>query len=106
MTGFHTRYDVLSKLGSPTAVAPFNENIWYYIGQETSKKGILDPKVQEERVVMVRFDEGGSLLEVADVEGGRVDVPIERAKTATHGNEVTLMQQLLGNIGRYNTAAP
>lgn len=103
MTGFHTRYDVLSKLGSPTAVAPFDENVWYYIGQETSKKGILDPKVVEERVVMVRFDDAGTLQEVTPQEGGRLDIPVERSKTATHGNDVTVMQQLLGNLGKFNS---
>ena len=44
ITGIHTRSDVLRILGSPTTQSPFNENIWYYIGQETEKHGILDPR--------------------------------------------------------------
>src|SRR5688572_12321947 len=31
--GIHTRSDVLRLLGSPTTQAPFNDNLWYYIGQ-------------------------------------------------------------------------
>ncbi len=102
IVGFHTRADVLKNLGSPTTVAPFDENRWYYIGQETSKKGILDSKVDEEKIVIVQFDESGTVSKVEESNEGRIDVPVERAKTPTHGNSMTLMQQLLGNLGRFN----
>ncbi|MBK7361639.1 MAG: hypothetical protein IPJ01_04855 [Micavibrio sp.] len=36
-------------------------------------------------------------------KGASLDVPIERSKTPTHGNDMTIMQQMLGNIGRFNT---
>ena len=38
LTGQDTQTDVLRKLGSPTTKAPFDENVWYYIGQEMEKK--------------------------------------------------------------------
>lgn len=104
VAGLHTRSDVLSRLGSPTTVAPFDDNLWYYIGQETAKKGILDPKVENERIVTVRFNDAGTVLEVVDVDAERISLPIERSKTATHGNEITFLQQLLGNVGRFNPA--
>ena len=59
VVGVHTRSDVLRILGSPTTQAPFDDNIWYYIGQKTEKRGILDPKVKEERIFKLSFDEGG-----------------------------------------------
>ena len=104
ISGFHTRTDVLRYMGSPTTIAPFDENVWYYIGQETAKKGILDPKVVDERVVQVRFDDEGTVLEVAEIDAGRTDIPVERDRTPTHGNDLTFMQQLLGNVGRFNPA--
>ncbi len=100
--GVDTQSDVLRKLGSPTTKAPFNDNVWYYIGQQTQKKGILDPKVEKERVVVVTFNDQGLLSTIQDVDNKRMDIPYVRDKTATSGHEITFLQQLLGNMGRFN----
>lgn len=101
--GTSTKSDVVKILGSPTTQAPFDENVWYYIGQETEKHGILDPEITKERVVAVKFAQDGTVEYLRELpQGSRVDVPIERSKTATRGNEFTFMQQLLGNMGKFN----
>lgn len=100
--GEDSRTDVLKKLGSPTTKATFDENIWYYMGQETEKKGILDPKVTEERIIKVSFNDEGIVDAIEDVNSDRVNIPIDRDKTPTSGNEITIMQQFLGNLGRFN----
>lgn len=100
--GTSTKSDVLRALGSPTTQDTFDENVWYYIGQITSKKGVLDPKVTEERIVMVDFDEAGLIKTIKDVGGQGEDIPFERRKTKTSGNEVTVLQQFFGNLGRFN----
>lgn len=102
--GITTKSDVLRAMGSPTTQDPFDENIWYYIGQTTEKKGIMDPKVTDERIVMVDFDENGTVEVIKDVGGNREDIPFERRKTTTSGNEMTLMQQFFGNLGKFNAA--
>lgn len=101
-TGVSTRSDVLRNLGSPTTVAPFNEDIWYYIGQTTEKRGILDPKVKEERVVAVVFNQEGIVEQVSDIDRDRINIPLERDSTPTHGNETNFMQQFFGNLGKFN----
>ena len=103
-TGKHTRSDVLRLLGSPTTVAPFDNNVWYYIGQETEKRGILDPEVVQERVVSVEFNEENVVTSVRDEQPDRINIPIERESTPTHGNKTTIMQQFLGNLGKFNPA--
>ncbi|MFP4313295.1 MAG: outer membrane protein assembly factor BamE [Alphaproteobacteria bacterium] len=100
--GTHSRSDVLRMLGSPTTVAPFNEDIWYYIGQKTEKRGILDPEVVEERIVAVTFTPEGMVEQVADIDRERMNIPLADDVTPTHGNESTALQQFLGNIGRFN----
>lgn len=100
--GEHSRSDVLRLLGSPTTQATFNPNIWYYIGQETKKRGILDETVKDERIVVVAFNQDGIVETVQNVEGDRIDVPLAKGTTPTHGNDLTFMQQLLGNLGRFN----
>lgn len=100
-TGESSKTDVLRTLGSPTTQAPFDENIWYYIGQKTEKSGIFDPKVIEEKIVVVAFNEEDIVAQIEQVDADRVDIPIVRRKTPTGGHEVTIMQQLLGNVGRF-----
>ena len=100
--GVSTQTNVLKSLGSPTTKAPFDENVWYYIGQTMEKKGIFDPEVTEEKVVVVAFDEEGIVQTMEEIDSERLNVPKVRRKTHTGGNEVTVMEQLLGNIGRFN----
>ena len=100
--GTSSRSDVLRLLGSPTTVSPFNDDIWYYIGQETEKRGILDPKVVNERIVAVAFTPEGLVESVNDVDSDRLNIPIARDSTPTHGNETTAVQQIFGNLGKFN----
>lgn len=100
--GEDNRSDVLRKIGSPTTRAPFDDNVWYYIGQTTEKRGIMDESVKKERIVVVSFTEDGIVDAISDEEGNRIAIPYIREKTETSGNEVTVLQQLLGNVGRFN----
>jgi outer membrane protein assembly factor BamE (lipoprotein component of BamABCDE complex) len=101
--GISTRTNVLKSLGSPTTKAPFDDNVWYYIGQKTEKKGVFDPKVVDEKIVMATFNEEGILDSLEEVNSERMDIPRVRRKTKTGGNDVTVMEQLLGNIGKFNS---
>ena len=100
--GVSTRTNVLKSLGSPTTTAPFDDNVWYYIGQKTEKKGVFDHKVTDEKIVVATFDDEGILQTLDHVDSERSDIPKVRRKTKTGGNEVTVMEQLLGNIGKFN----
>lgn len=102
--GISTKTNVLKSLGSPTTTAPFDENVWYYIGQKTEKRGIFDPEVVEEKIVVVSFNEEGVVQTAQPIDANRIDVPRVRRKTPTGGNEVTILEQLLGNVGRFNKA--
>ena len=100
--GIDTRSDVVKKLGSPTTVSPFDETVWFYLGQKTVKKGIFDPKLKDERVVLVKFDETGAVQTVMEVEQDRLDIPLSDDKTKTGGNEIGILEQALGNLGKFN----
>ncbi len=101
--GISTRTNVLKSLGSPTTTAPFDDNVWYYIGQKMEKRGIFDPEVVDEKVVVVAFDDQGIVQTLQEVDNNRLEVPTVDRKTPTSGNEVTLLEQLLGNVGKFNT---
>jgi outer membrane protein assembly factor BamE (lipoprotein component of BamABCDE complex) len=102
--GTSTREEVTRILGSPTTQDPFDANVWYYIGQKTKKKGIFDPRVVDEKIFRLTFDkETGILRELAPIDNQRNDIPIAADKTPTSGNEMTAVQQAIGNLGRFNT---
>ena len=101
--GVSSQSDVMNAIGSPTATDPFDPNIWYYMGQKTQKKGILDPKVTEERIIRITFDPKTHLVsEIAPLQTTRNDIPIEKRVTPTSGNDVNALQQMIGNIGKFN----
>ena len=100
--GISTKTNVLKSLGSPTTIAPFDDNVWYYIGQKMEKRGIFDPKVVDEKVVVVAFDAEGIVQTMEEIDTARIDIPKSREKTPTGGNDVSFVEQLLGNVGRFN----
>lgn len=103
LPGIDGKDEVVRKIGSPTTVAPFDDNTWYYMGQRTEKHGVLDPKVTKERIVVVTFNtQDGRVENIVERKDGREDVPIVQRKTPTSGNDYTFMQQMLGNIGKFN----
>ncbi len=99
--GESTREDVARILGTPTQTSTFDDKIWYYIGRRTEQEAFLDPELIEQRIVAIRFTPEGKVEKVnegTDKYAQTID-PVN-AKTPTYGKEVTLMQQLLGNLGK------
>ncbi len=99
--GQHTQEDVLALLGTPSTVSTFDNRKWYYIGHKTTQFAFQHPEVLERNVLVVSFDDTGyvSDKQIFSLEDGREIEPIAR-KTPTEGRDLTIMQQLLGNLGR------
>jgi outer membrane protein assembly factor BamE (lipoprotein component of BamABCDE complex) len=98
-----SKTEVQEILGSPSSVAAFNDNEWYYISKKTETVAFYRPKVVERQVLILRFDQKGVLkeMEALDQNAGR-EVELVKRETATAGNEITVLQQLFGNFGRFN----
>lgn len=101
--GQSTAEEVVSRLGPPSTTSTFEEGVWYYVGQRTEKKAFLAPEVVERRVVKIAFTGDGrvdSIEELGLDEANEVLV-VER-ETPTLGRQITFIEQLLGNLGRFN----
>ena len=103
--GEQTRDEVAAILGSPSSITPFGSDTWYYISPRTETFAFLAPKVTERKILVVKFDKDGKVAKVNTVglEAGQVINPIQR-KTMTHGNKMTVIEQMVGNLGRFKKA--
>jgi outer membrane protein assembly factor BamE (lipoprotein component of BamABCDE complex) len=98
--GESTREDCVNKLGSPTEVGTFDENVWYYFGRRTEQYSFLDPEVIEQKAVEIRFDDQGVVTAVNVLDPGQCQEvsPVARS-TPTYGHDMTFIEQLVGNLG-------
>jgi outer membrane protein assembly factor BamE (lipoprotein component of BamABCDE complex) len=103
VVGTSTKKDVESLIGSPTTKGTFDDR-WIYISQTTHTRIGQLPGVDKQDVVVLSFDEGGVLrdMEQRGLKEARSVSMVSRT-TPSPGSEASFMQQLLGNVGRFNT---
>lgn len=101
--GMSSRDDVLYLLGSPSAVSSFQGPVWYYIGQRTERLAFFHPEVTDRQVVEIAFDEADRVSDIRlyGLEDGQEVALVDR-ETPTEGRDFTVLQQLFGNLGRFN----
>ncbi len=105
--GQQTRAQVAELLGFPSSISTFDDNTWYYISQVTVRQLFFRPKVVGQQVVVVSFDEKGRVgtVDRLSLEQAK-EIQIVERTTPTTGEDLTIMQQLLGNIGRFTGTGP
>jgi outer membrane protein assembly factor BamE (lipoprotein component of BamABCDE complex) len=101
--GRTTREEVLQLLGSPSSIATFDQSTWYYITQRTERMSFYQDEVVAQDVVAIRFDDQGRVSEIGarGMDDAREVTLVER-ETPTSGNELSAIEQFIGNIGRFN----
>ncbi len=103
VVGTSTEKDAVALLGSPTARATFDDNTWLYISEVTRPRIARKQGELKQNVVTLSFNQGGVLqhvqrLDMADSQ----PVTIVSRTTPSPGSEASFLQQLFGNVGRYN----
>ncbi|MBX2830898.1 MAG: outer membrane protein assembly factor BamE [Rhodospirillales bacterium] len=103
LIGESTKGDVTDILGSPSTIAAFDENVWLYISKTTETIAFFEPETVEQKVVLISFDAANrvEILSEYDLEDGKPVIPTDRV-TPTAGREMTILQQLFGNLGRFS----
>jgi len=104
--GEQTREQVAQMLGSPSSVAVFDDQTWLYIHRRTSQTAFFNPTTLEQDVIAITFDRSsGTVTEVRrlSLADGQNIEPVDRV-TPSPGKEMGIMQQFLGNLGRFNPA--
>jgi outer membrane protein assembly factor BamE (lipoprotein component of BamABCDE complex) len=101
--GTSTRADVTALIGSPTARATFDDNTWLYVSEVTRPRIARTQGVLSQEVVVLTFNDQGVLQDVKRLDkDDAVPVTIVARSTPSPGTEASFLQQLFGNIGRFN----
>ena len=103
--GTSTKADVSAVIGSPTARDAFDDNTWLYISELTRERIGRTLGELNQNVVVINFDDKGVLTNVHQLDkADALPVTVIARTTPSPGTEASFMQQLLGNIGRFNPA--
>ena len=100
--GVDTRETVLTKLGSPSTRSTFeDDNVWFYITQTTERYTYNPTQVANRSITEITFDDAGAVTGVRQLglEDGR-EIAMNSRETPTRGRELSVLEQLLGNVGR------
>jgi outer membrane protein assembly factor BamE (lipoprotein component of BamABCDE complex) len=101
--GRSTRDDVRDILGTPSSTANFGAETWYYISAKTQNYAFFSTEILEQKVVAISFRGNGIVEKVSEVDQAnakQID-PVERT-TPTAGRDLGMLEQFLGNIGKFN----
>lgn len=101
--GLSSRGDVAQLMGSPSTLASFDDRTWYYVGRRVEEQSFYNRDLAAQDVLRVRFDERGivSGVDRFELADARAIEPVDD-QTPTGGNELNIVQQFIGNIGRFN----
>ena len=105
--GINNRAQVLAILGSPSVRATFDQETWLYVGTKTRKTlSFLSDEILERQVLAIRFNKQGIVqkIERFDKNDGQ-EIKVVKRKTPTRGKELTVIEQLLGNVGRFDDSS-
>lgn len=94
---------VLDLLGTPSSVSAFDRNRWYYISEIQQYQAFFRPDVVARQVLILEFDQSQRLERVATLsEKDGKELTLVARETPTEGHSITILEQLVGNIGRFN----
>lgn len=102
--GVDDKNRVAELLGYPSTISTFSDKTWYYISKRTKTVAFLKPDLLEQEVLQIHFDDQGIVqnMKVYTEKDGQQIAYVDRV-TPTPGSELTILQQLLGNLGKFNS---
>tara|TARA_B100000029_G_C17245854_1_gene840843 strand:- start:324 stop:773 length:450 start_codon:yes stop_codon:yes gene_type:complete len=92
---------VLQILGTPSTTSTIDATTWYYIYSKAETKAFYQPSVSNRRIITLGFNENSQVDYIKEygLEDGNV-IALNTNATPTRGRELTILQQLFGNLGR------
>lgn len=102
--GQTSRQDVAEAMGSPSSQSSFGTETWYYISNRKESLAFLPYEVAEQEVMRIEFDDSGLVSKVENYDLAQSEpVHIVQRETPSEGHSLGFFEQILGNIGRFNS---
>ena len=105
--GVTTKEQVGKLLGTPSSVSTFGTSTWYYMFEETQRRAFLAPSVLRSNITRIVFDEKNhvQLIDSVTEKDMQVISHITRQEP-TAGHSFGVLEQIFGNVGRFNGKDP
>lgn len=101
--GQTSKDQVLEQFGSPSSQSTFGPETWYYITSHKETVAFLEPEVVKQEVAGIEFDAAGIAAAVKYFdETNSQELDLVKRTTPTEGHAMGFVEQVLGNIGRFN----
>jgi outer membrane protein assembly factor BamE (lipoprotein component of BamABCDE complex) len=100
--GTDTKSTVRGKLGSPSATSTFDPNTWYYVNSVKERIAFRKPQVVARSITAITFNKDSEQVESVNnytLKDGKI-IAFNGRETPTRGREMTVLEQLLGSVGR------
>lgn len=103
--GQTSQLELEGMIGRPTSMGLLEGSGWYYVGSRWRHYGLRRPQEIDRQVVAINFAPDGTVANVErfGLEDGRV-VVLSRRVTESGVTSISLIRQLLGNLGNFNAS--
>ena len=103
--GVDNKDSVTRTLGRPTFTGQFDPNDWYYIARDTATLAFRLPRITDQTILHVRFDQAGNVSAVGQTGKETIaSINPSNDKTPTLGRKKSFFDELFGNIGTISQA--
>src|SRR3989338_615950 len=101
--GKTTKEQVLELFGTPSSVSTFGNKTWFYMSEITQTRAFFSLTVLKSNVTRIEFNDKGivTTLDSLTEKDKQVVSHIQRS-TPTSGHEFGVLEQIFGNVGRFN----
>ena len=101
--GSTQKEQVLSILGAPSTENDFGNKAWFYIASNNKQTALFGDTLVSRSIIKIMFNDKNTVTKITTLtEKDQNTVEHNQEKTPTAGQEIGILQQLLGNVGRFN----
>jgi outer membrane protein assembly factor BamE (lipoprotein component of BamABCDE complex) len=102
--GKTTKAEVTRLMGSPSNISTFDTGTWYYIARRSVRDALSEPQLTAQTVYVVQFDDSGVVKSFQQQDNDDTAVAMIPRETPASGKELSIIEQLLGNFGKFTNS--
>jgi len=94
---------VIANFGTPTTAALYGEPKFFYINHKYQRRLFFNPKLIDQDILEISFTQNGIVNLIKRYNFSNIkSFDFNKDRTYLPGNEIGILKQAIGNIGRYN----